>query len=297
MTSSHFADHQLAHRCDNVAHRCDSQTLITFAFPDKLLSQLVEVASFQERSLQDQLLFLCRECIRNNVNERHPDDRHPLTPCLDSSYASGVSVPKEEGCLTAVHSASTDNTSSAVQAVPEQAHSDTHDEINFANIKKEDCQGLLKNNPLLTSREKGTNPRAKCTSPRTKNDPFARKTLSPDLIPDDLQHISELIREFWSVKKGVRSESRWKRLLKKLRAYKPQEQVSMLEDAANSGWGDLFPRQQASASRFNKPAEPETAHPASKVFKASDLDWPDRTHETLPKIEGMPDIKNILPDF
>ena len=125
---------------------------------------------------------------------------------------------------------------------------------------------------LLTPREKGTNPRARCTSKRTKNDPYARKTLKPDDIPAELKHLEDLLIEFWKVKKGTRSQTRWNRLVNKLSQWDDADQRAALTAACNSGWGDVF-EQRPQASPFRQ-SQPEQQHPASKVFKASDQNWP-----------------------
>lgn len=78
----------------------------------------------------------------------------------------------------------------------------------------------------------------------TEKDAYAKKTLGDDLIPNDLLDCDQLLREFWSVKKGVRSERVFHRVINKLREWTPAVRRSALEAAANAGWPDVYePRQ------------------------------------------------------
>ena len=77
-----------------------------------------------------------------------------------------------------------------------------------------------------------------------KKDPYEKKTLGDDLIPNDLLDCDQLLREFWSVKKGIRSERVFHRVINKLREWTPAVRRSALEAAANAGWPDVYePRQ------------------------------------------------------
>ena len=77
-----------------------------------------------------------------------------------------------------------------------------------------------------------------------EKDAYAKKTLGDDLIPNDLLDCDQLLREFWSVKKGVRSERVFHRVINKLREWTPAVRRSALEAAANAGWPDVYePRQ------------------------------------------------------
>ena len=77
-----------------------------------------------------------------------------------------------------------------------------------------------------------------------EKDAYAKKTLGDDLIPNDLLDCDQLLREFWSVKKGVRSERVFHRVVNKLREWTPAVRRSALEAAANAGWPDVYePRQ------------------------------------------------------
>ena len=78
-----------------------------------------------------------------------------------------------------------------------------------------------------------------------EKDPFRFKKLDPDVIPCDLLDCQQLLPEFWSVKKGVRSEQVFNRICNKLRPWSPEQRRQALESAINNGWGDVFePRPQ-----------------------------------------------------
>ena len=78
-----------------------------------------------------------------------------------------------------------------------------------------------------------------------KKDPNRLKTLPTSSVPPDLADCSELIVEFWSVKKGTRSSQVLKRICNKLRNMTPQHRQEALERAIASGWGDVFaPKKQ-----------------------------------------------------
>ncbi len=94
-------------------------------------------------------------------------------------------------------------------------------------------ESLISNN-TLTGGSKG----------ETEKDAYAKKTLGDELIPNDLLDCDQLLREFWSVKKGVRSERVFHRVINKLREWTPAVRRSALEAAANAGWPDVYePRQ------------------------------------------------------
>jgi hypothetical protein len=79
----------------------------------------------------------------------------------------------------------------------------------------------------------------KAKKEKTK-DPFAVRVISPDLVPADLLDCQQLLPEFWSVKKGVRSESVWNRICGRLRAWTPEQRRNALEASINAGWGDVY---------------------------------------------------------
>ena len=92
------------------------------------------------------------------------------------------------------------------------------------------------------------------------------KKLPASSVPGDLSSCSDLLIEFWSVKKGVRSTPVLNRICKKLLSMTPQQRQEALERAIASGWGDVFPpRKQAGYSPVQ---EPQHNHPAHRVFTA-----------------------------
>ena len=106
-----------------------------------------------------------------------------------------------------------------------------------------------------------------------KTKPFEKRALDPSLVPEDLAHVSDELIEFWSVKKGTRSENAYKRLCTKLRGLTPEDQRKALTEASDAGWATIYEPKPPLAAK--KPWEPpEQAHPASKVFTASDFELP-----------------------
>ena len=106
-----------------------------------------------------------------------------------------------------------------------------------------------------------------------KTKPFEKRALDPSLVPEDLAHVSDELIEFWSVKKGTRSENAYKRLCTKLRGLTPEDQRKALTEASDAGWATIYePKPPPTAKKPWEP--PEQAHPASKVFTASDFELP-----------------------
>lgn len=106
-----------------------------------------------------------------------------------------------------------------------------------------------------------------------KTKPYEKRALDPSLVPEDLAHVSDELIEFWSVKKGTRSENAYKRLCTKLRGLTPEDQRKALTEASDAGWATIYEPKPPPVAK--KPWEPpEQAHPASKVFTASDFELP-----------------------
>ena len=70
--------------------------------------------------------------------------------------------------------------------------------------------------------------------------PFSSKQLPDDCIPNDVIDCDQLLREWWSVKKGTRSENVFNRVCRKLAAMTPEDRRKALEAAANAGWADVY---------------------------------------------------------
>ena len=116
---------------------------------------------------------------------------------------------------------------------------------------------------------KNKNPRTRtqgASAENGKKDPNRLKKLPASSVPGDLSGCGDLLIEFWSVKKGVRSTPVLNRICNKLRQWSLQERRTALEAAITSGWGDVFaPRKQAG---YSAAQEPERKHPAHRVFTA-----------------------------
>ena len=109
---------------------------------------------------------------------------------------------------------------------------------------------------------------------KKKIDPFSSPKIKKELIPDDLQRHADLIVEWWPIrhkKKATCSEKVAQRIFKTLRSFTLEDQIKSLEMAIIGGYKDVY---VPSLQKIYKKEEPVKNHPASKVFKASDLDWP-----------------------
>ena len=103
-------------------------------------------------------------------------------------------------------------------------------------------------------------------SATTMSDPFNRLHLYAYLIPDDLKEYSELLMEWWPIRKrkgGSCTESVANRIFKTLRSFPSQDRKEALEKAITGGWKDIYPLKKG-----YKPEEPKNNHPASRVFTA-----------------------------
>jgi hypothetical protein len=119
-------------------------------------------------------------------------------------------------------------------------------------------------NPGIRTQEQ--EPKKGASAEKVKKDPNRLKKLPESSVPADLSGCGELLIEFWSVKKGVRSTPVLHRICKKLRQWSLEDRRTALERAIASGWGDVFPPKKQGSYR---PAqEPEHKHPAHRVFKA-----------------------------
>ena len=100
----------------------------------------------------------------------------------------------------------------------------------------------------------------------TMSDPFNSSCITTDLIPDDLKEHSELLMEWWPIRKqkgGSCTESVANRIFKTLRSFPSQDRKEALEKAITGGWKDIYPLKKG-----YKPEEPKNNHPASRVFTA-----------------------------
>jgi hypothetical protein len=97
-------------------------------------------------------------------------------------------------------------------------------------------------------------------------DPFRLKRLPADAVPSDLLGHSDLLLEFWQVKKGTRSRRVFERVCGKLRQWSFEQQQEALERAIASGWGDVFqPRAAQPGVRGCRPDEKSIADLAAEM--------------------------------
>ena len=109
---------------------------------------------------------------------------------------------------------------------------------------------------------------------KKKIDVFASPNIKKEYIPDDLQRHADLIVEWWPIrhkKKATCSEKVAQRIFKTLRSFTLEDQIKSLEMAIIGGYKDVY---KPNLQKIYKKEEPVVNHPASKVFKASELDWP-----------------------
>jgi hypothetical protein len=99
------------------------------------------------------------------------------------------------------------------------------------------------------------------------------KTLSMS-IPAELEPERQLIEEFWRIKKGSKGETAWKLLMTELDKIRTKHGLGVVREqlqlAINGKWQGITLKnyEQFSAPKGNAPAQPETRHPASRVFTA-----------------------------
>ena len=109
---------------------------------------------------------------------------------------------------------------------------------------------------------------------KKKIDVFASPNIKKEYIPDDLQRHADLIVEWWPIrhkKKATCSEKVAQRIFKTLRSFTLDEQIRALEMAIIGGYKDVY---KPNDKKFFKKEEPVVNHPASKVFRASEQNWP-----------------------
>ena len=109
-----------------------------------------------------------------------------------------------------------------------------------------------------------------------------------NVIPEKLRDFDQQIRDFWKVKKGSKNKTAWTRQMTQLIAildkYGPRVLGEQLDEGALKGTWQAITLKQYEQWGTGKPGaieEPQTAHPASKVFKASDLDWLEPAHPLM----------------
>ena len=102
------------------------------------------------------------------------------------------------------------------------------------------------------------------------------------VIPEDLKPFTELINDFWKVKKGSKSFRAWQQQIteyrKFLSKYNSKVLIEQLETGILNGtWCSLtvknYEQYYLKNNKFSPP-EPVEKHPSGRVFKASEQDLP-----------------------
>ena len=109
---------------------------------------------------------------------------------------------------------------------------------------------------------------------KKKIDVFASPNIKKEYIPDDLQRHADLIVEWWPIrhkKKATCSQKVANRIFDKLRSFSLDDQIKSLEMAIIGGYKDVY---QPNLQKIYKKEEISAKHPQSKVFKASEQNWP-----------------------
>jgi len=124
---------------------------------------------------------------------------------------------------------------------------------------------------ILIRKDMKTKSRRKTAPVAITNDKFSSPVITADLIPDDLKDFTDLLIEWWPIRKqkgGSCTTSVANRIFKTLRSFPSQDRKEALEKAISNGWKDIFPLKKG-----YKAEEPKN-HPNQKVFKASEVDLP-----------------------
>ena len=124
---------------------------------------------------------------------------------------------------------------------------------------------------ILIRKDMKSKSRRKTAPVAITNDKFSSPVITADLIPDDLKVFTDLIIEWWPIRKqkgGSCTTSVANRIFKTLRSFPSQDRKEALEKAITGGWKDIYPLKKG-----YKPEEPKN-HPNQKVFKASEVDLP-----------------------
>ena len=135
-------------------------------------------------------------------------------------------------------------------------------------LEKNRGEELKKSQYIRTILRKEMRNKKKKVKPSTTNmnNSFKIFYLYEDFIPDDLKEYSDLLIEWWPIRKrkgGSCTESVANRIFKTLRSFPSQDRKEALEKAITGGWKDIYPLKKS-----YKPEEPKNNHPASRVFTA-----------------------------
>ena len=111
------------------------------------------------------------------------------------------------------------------------------------------------------------------------------------IVDQELSNFEDLIREFWKIKGGTKSDTSWKLLMTGLKAIKELDGdgavEAQLEEGINGKWKGITLRNYLQFKDKGKPKpwqqEQANNHPASRVFTADDFDVP-RTNPLMEEL-------------
>lgn len=109
---------------------------------------------------------------------------------------------------------------------------------------------LTNQNPLTKTQE--PKPINKRDASAASKDLNRLKKLNSAVIPMDLSDCSDLLTEYWSEKKGVRSTPVLNRLCNTLRKMTPKQRQEALEAAISGGWANIYPPKPQAGSSGTK---------------------------------------------
>lgn len=88
---------------------------------------------------------------------------------------------------------------------------------------------------------------------RKTHDQLSGKHLPPSAIPDDMQHLTQLLTDWWAAKAKGRTTRALQLACDKLRRFQPDEQTRMLEAAVIGGWQGIH--EVTAARRGSQPQD------------------------------------------
>lgn len=232
---------------------CSKKQRITVELSQLLVEKIEVEAEEQDRSIAGQIRFVLKKHFLNKGNSLQN-----FGSGLDCARRDGAGEGGSTGC-----SNTTDN-------LPLQ---------HFDHSAHESSKAV---SPLLNSFQ----PKERLGK-ESEETPLTKSKLWKKEFPPCLEEFSTQIADFWKEKKGAKSERAWNLLMKELSAIHAHLNVSRSPSGRETFLEQL---ELATANRFQsitlknfrqfaegtpgKAPEPELKHPASQVFKASDMNWP-----------------------
>lgn len=128
--------------------------------------------------------------------------------------------------------------------------------------------------PLATLAEREILPLNK--EEEVKNSKITKAPPQRKIIDQELLNFEDLIREFWKIKGGTKSDTSWKLLMSGLKAIQEMDGdkavETQLQEAINGKWKGISLRNYLQFKDKGKPKpwqqEPSSKHPAHQVFVA-----------------------------